>query len=154
MNFANVIRQWHYRRSAIHELRSLAPEQRQALARDVGVPEETLQRLIERGDISQDKMHRLMYALKLDAEQIALAHPAVLRDITVTCSGCAAIDRCRHELDAGSAQQNYHEFCPNAATFDELREEAGADAIESKSAGGKGRGRQQDFARPQKTRPF
>jgi hypothetical protein len=36
------------------------------------------------------------------------------------CSHCKTTGRCRRELDAGTAAMRCREYCPNAATFDDL----------------------------------
>ena len=42
--------------------------------------------------------------------------------MSMTCSQCAAVARCRRELDYERASYAYHEYCPNAETLRELRE--------------------------------
>jgi hypothetical protein len=46
-----------------------------------------------------------------------------MRDMSLTCSGCTAAVRCRHDLDQGQARAHYGEYCPNAETLQKLQEE-------------------------------
>ncbi len=105
------------------ELHSLDMVQREELARDVGLSEGDFERLYVAGARSTEELDRLMQALALDIDEIEIANPgAVTRDMRVVCSGCLVVDRCRHELEEGSAAQNYGEYCPNALTFEALLE--------------------------------
>ena len=47
---------------------------------------------------------------------------ALLRDIERVCTRCRDARRCWRELEAGTAAEHCHEFCPNAGTFDDLVE--------------------------------
>ena len=59
-------------------------------------------------------------ALGVDAKKLAKDDPVVMRDLQRLCISCGDKSRCRHELEAGTAASHYHEFCPNAVTFDAL----------------------------------
>ena len=69
-------------------------------------------------------MHRMMAAFDLDAARLRDSAPAVLREIEVLCSRCGAKGRCGRELDAGTATENAHAFCPNSETFEALAQAA------------------------------
>ena len=49
MGLAATIRQWRSNRIRAHEFDALGPDQREALARDIGVPEDVVIRLVARG---------------------------------------------------------------------------------------------------------
>ena len=49
MNLGNTVRQWQMRWAQVRELEALGREQREALARDIGVPPEMLPALSARG---------------------------------------------------------------------------------------------------------
>lgn len=74
-------------------------------------------------------MERMMQVRGLDPEEMRQTFSMVLRDAERVCSGCRNTGRCRRELDAGTAAAHCHEYCPNAATFDDLVECAGASAV-------------------------
>ena len=122
MGVAEIWEKWKVRRALANELSSLDMTQREELARDVCVSEEAFERLYVAGPRT-DQLEQLMCALALDAETTEIESPgAVTRDMSLVCSGCLMINRCRRELEAGSAKQNYNEYCPNALTLNALLE--------------------------------
>lgn len=122
MGVAEIWEKWKVRRALANELSSLDMTQREELARDVCVSEEAFERLYVAGPRT-DQLEQLMCVLALDAETTEIENPgAVTRDMSLVCSGCLMIDRCRRELEAGSAKQNYNEYCPNALTLNALLE--------------------------------
>lgn len=122
MGVAEIWEKWKVRRALACELSSLDMTQREELARDVCVSEDAFERLYVTGERT-DELERLMSALSLDAEKMELANPgAITRDMSLVCSGCLMINRCRRELEAGTASDSYNEYCPNALTLNALRE--------------------------------
>lgn len=134
-DFAETLRRRLSRWIAVRELRSLDRIQRGELARDIGLPEDVLGRLIARGGRTDDQSRRLMYALELDMNKIRSFDSGVARDISVVCSECLATSQCQSELAAGTALKNYHEYCPNAETFDALRQELGCSRRQDRTTG-------------------
>lgn len=123
MGFPDILKTWRSRWAAVHHVRSLEKQQRGELARDLALPEGNVIRLIARGNRTEDELHRLTFLLGLDMKSVRVSNPGLARDISIACSECATTKRCRRELDAGSARSHYHAYCPNAQTFDELRQE-------------------------------
>ena len=122
MGVAEIWEKWKVRRALANELSSLDMTQREELARDVCVSEEAFERLYVAGPRT-GQLEQLMCVLALDAETTEIENPgAVTRDMSLVCSGCLMINRCRRELEAGSAKQNYNEYCPNALTLNALLE--------------------------------
>jgi hypothetical protein len=122
MGVAEIWEKWKVRRALANELSSLDMTQREELARDVCVSEEAFERLYVAAPRT-DQLEQLMCALALDAATTEIENPgAVTRDMSLVCSGCLMINRCRRELEAGSAKQNYNEYCPNALTLNTLLE--------------------------------
>ena len=124
MTLAGILKRWKSRQTGIRKLVSLNSNQRGELARDLALPEDVVVRLVARGIRPQDELRQLTDVLGLDIREIKSSHPALARDISVACAECVAINRCRRELDTGSARASYHDYCPNAEAFDELRQEA------------------------------
>ena len=127
MGLAATIRQWRLNQVRTHEFDTLGSEQREALARDIGVPEDVMVRLVARGAQGGAELPRLMRTLSLDPERIRHEQPALMRDMSVTCSECAVAARCRRDLDRGQASLTYRAYCPNAETLRELRGERPVD---------------------------
>jgi hypothetical protein len=124
LSFPETLKRWHSRWAAIHKVRSLDKHQQGELARDLALPEGNVVRLIARGHRARDEADCLMSVLGLNMQTVQSNNPGLARDISVVCSDCVATKRCRRELDAGSSRTSYHAYCPNAQTFDELRQEA------------------------------
>ena len=123
MGLAATIRQWHSKWMQAHQLDALGPEHRQALARDIGIPEDVLCDLAAQGEEAGSELPRLMEALSLDVARIRRTQAALMRDMTTTCSRCPATVRCRRHLDQGYARLLHGLYCPNAETLRELQGE-------------------------------
>ena len=67
----------------VRELEALGREQREALARDIGIPPEMLPALVARGPDAAAELPRLMQALSLDADEIRKIHAALMRDMSL-----------------------------------------------------------------------
>jgi hypothetical protein len=123
MGLAATIMQWRENWAQAHELDSLDQGQREALARDIGIPAQMLQELAARGPNAAAELPRLMQALSLETDGIRQIHTALMRDMSLTCSGCTTAVRCRNDLEHGQSPAHYAEYCPNAETLKELRGE-------------------------------
>ena len=121
MDLGSAIRRWKANWMRMHELDSLEQDQREAMARDIGVSPDMLPILAARGPEAGQELPRLMKALSLDADHIRHIHAALMRDMSLTCSGCTAAVRCRDDLAQGQAESHYGEYCPNAEALQELQ---------------------------------
>ena len=124
MSLANTIRQWRSNWAQAQELDALGLEERTVLGRDLGISQTALVSLAGHGPDAAAELPRLIGALSLDADRIRQIHAALMRDMSITCSGCTAAVRCRHDLDAGASQAHFTEYCPNGETLQELQVEA------------------------------
>jgi uncharacterized protein YjiS (DUF1127 family) len=122
MGLATAIKRWQSNRMRAQELDSLNQDQRDALARDIGVSADMLPALVARGPEAVE-LSRLMNALSLDTDHIRYIHATLMRDMSLTCSGCTEAVRCRHDLDQGQARAYYGEYRPNAETLQKLQGE-------------------------------
>jgi len=120
MGLGETIRRWQAYWAQAHELDGLDKDQRDALARDIGVSADMLPVLVARGPDAAAELPRLMEALDLDSEQVRQIHASVMRDMSLTCSGCTTAVRCRDDLANGRASAHFAEYCPNAATLQGL----------------------------------
>jgi len=125
MGLMTTIRQWQSSWAQVNELNAVGIEHREALARDIALPLDVLEKLAVRGNEAAAELPRLMEALSLDAEKAIRMYPALMRDMGVTCSQCAVVTRCRRELNCGRASSVYHGYCPNAETLQELQGQTG-----------------------------
>lgn len=125
-----MIKQWYARWRAEREQKSLERRRRAEIASEIGLPEDFLARLMSYSERSSDELYQMLTALGLDAQDVRTRYAAQLRDMSVPCSECTTLQRCRRELAAGTAHANYHDFCPNAAALDELQGEIWCDRKE------------------------
>ena len=100
----------------------------QRILHDLNVTRSELAHAVTRGAYPKLLLPEMVRALGLRAETLKAEHPSVVADLRRVCSQCPETERCRHELDAHTAETNYREFCQNAATLDALLAEAARDA--------------------------
>jgi hypothetical protein len=105
--------------SAGSELAVLSREELRHMAEDLALAETDL-RSLARGRDNSVLMGRMMRAHGLDPDRVRHAYVMLMRDIERVCTQCKSAGKCRRELDAGTALAHCREYCPNAATFDDL----------------------------------
>ena len=120
MSWRTTITRWRTSRRAGQELTSLDAGELAALGRDVGLSPDQLTRLMARG--AGEELPRLMRAVGLVPERVGRTHPDVMRDMSVVCSGCDVVKRCRRDLDRGWMPV-VQRYCPNAETIKALQAE-------------------------------
>ncbi|GGK51226.1 hypothetical protein [Salinarimonas ramus] len=91
--------------------------EREALARDLGLGRDALERIAARGPQAGRELHRMLAALRLDPEAVKAREPVLMRDMSATCSTCLTVRACRKHLDRGVARAVYQHTCPNAASL-------------------------------------
>lgn len=106
------------------ELGRLSPDDIAMMATDLGMSPSDLCDVLPRGADNTTLMDGMLKARGLDPEEVHRSLTPLLRDLELACTRCAATGRCRRELQAGTAAQHAHEFCPNADTIDDMLEEA------------------------------
>lgn len=119
-----VLGWWNERQEISRELQEIAAlgdHGVEELATDVGLNPQLLAAVIRHGASAADDMERLMKALNIDADAVHFDMPAFYREMKVSCALCDDKTRCRHELEDGTAPENYAHFCPNHEIMSELR---------------------------------
>lgn len=106
--------------AGIREMEACGPEMVAQMAGELGMSAAELEQVVSHGAGADKLMERMIAAFGLDAGQLQRQQPAVVRDMSILCSLCETKGRCVHELDAGTAADHAHEFCPNANTFELL----------------------------------
>jgi hypothetical protein len=102
------------------ELAHCSPEDVQAMASELGMTPSDLRTLTNQGPGAADLLKKMLVALKVDPKVLHEIDPRITRDLQRSCITCGEKRRCKHELAAGTAARNMHEFCPNAMTLDTL----------------------------------
>lgn len=101
------------------------PDEVMRMARDIGVTPSQLREIVRKGPDSANLLKRMLMALHVDRQIIADMDPLVMREMQWLCITCGNKNRCKHELAKGTATENFHEFCPNAVSIDELLDQKG-----------------------------
>ena len=117
-----AVQRWWSNRKELQAFDALGSEGRAALARDCGLAEDTLARIVLRGAHAGEELARVLPAAGLDSANIRRTRPDVMRDMEVTCSACAAAKKCQTDLKRGVAWARRREYCPNAHTIASLVE--------------------------------
>lgn len=117
----NIARRWRDHRDAavsLREIDGMDPALAAEIAAEAGLSVRDLRDVISHGAGANRLMRQMMAAYGIDAGEIEHDVPGMMRDIAVLCSRCQAKGRCEEELEAGTARENAHSFCPNADTFE------------------------------------
>ena len=114
---------WLRGHAAGSDLAMLSPEELRHMAEDLSLAETDL-RSLARGRDNSALTGRMMRAHGLDPDRVRHAYVTLMRDVERVCTQCKSEARCRRELDAGTALVHCREYCPNAATFDDLVDSA------------------------------
>jgi len=90
------------------------------VAYDLNISSEELATLASKGANSADLLRKMLVALGVDPKNITHDAATAMHDLQRLCVNCGQKRQCAHELEVGTAAENYREFCPNAYTLDAL----------------------------------
>jgi hypothetical protein len=116
---------WLRRRADIREIRELGNGEAAKIARELNIQPTDLDTLVHQGPHAADELPGLLARLDIDRDLLAKTQPLVLRDMTRVCTSCQQKHRCNRDLDAGTSEQHYAEYCLSASTIDDLKTKAG-----------------------------
>lgn len=117
----SIAERWRVHRDTVASLREIDrmdPAVASEIAAEAGLSISDLRDVISHGAGAKRLMQKMMKAYGIDMREVSEEAPALLRDVSVLCSRCQAKGRCEEELEAGTARENAHLFCPNAETFE------------------------------------
>jgi hypothetical protein len=103
-----------------NDLDRCSPDEIRTIAKDLGLTPSELSALAAQGPDAAEPLKKMLIALKVDANAFDQIDPRIKSDLQRSCILCGEKRRCRHELAAGTAAKNIHEFCPNAVTIETL----------------------------------
>lgn len=103
-----------------NELENCGADEVAHIARDLGVNPGDLVSMASKGEHAADQLPKLLRALGVDPDKLALGNAAMMRDLQRICITCSHKSRCEHDLASGTAGQRYHDYCPNAVSIDAL----------------------------------
>jgi hypothetical protein len=121
MGILATARRWWSDRAEARTYEALGRDGREALARDVGIQEEILDRIVARGSRAGEELKRLLKAVYLDPQELRRTRPNAMRQMQTTCAACSVAKQCRRDLDRGVARVAYGTYCPNAELITALQ---------------------------------
>ncbi|TQF29967.1 hypothetical protein [Bradyrhizobium sp. UNPA324] len=111
---------WLKHRREINEMRQLDRADFDRIANDLRIAPDDLEELVRHGKHSADELPKMLEQLGISAEGLGRAQPLLLRDLERVCSLCNHKAQCDRDLADGTAAENYHGYCANAATLESL----------------------------------
>jgi hypothetical protein len=93
------------------------------ISREFSITPADLMCLAKAGPHAADEMLAMLRALNVDPTEVALFHPALYRDMQISCSQCTEKARCRSDLAAGRARDEFAQYCVNSDTLNAMRAE-------------------------------
>ena len=108
--FARAVRRYQ----AAQELRNIGEIEISSIARDLGISQTELKSLVTHDAGFPKLLKRMFSALWIDGRVVQEANPILLLDMQKVCALCQNTRRCRKELEAGSAGDHFHDYCPNS----------------------------------------
>jgi Family of unknown function (DUF6455) len=106
--------------AAHNELINCGTDEVARIAYDLGISSDDLLNLASKGAKSADLLQKMLVALGVDPKNFANVDPTAMHDLQRLCVNCWQKQRCAHELEVGTAAENYREFCPNNYTLGAL----------------------------------
>jgi hypothetical protein len=103
------------------EIAMLDEETIQQISKDCAIAPDDLLQLVKAGPHAADEMIEMMRALNIDQSDVAVMHPALFREMQLTCTKCQSKSRCRHDLEAYVAGQKFSGYCGNATNLNAMR---------------------------------
>ena len=115
---------WLRHRRELSEIRRMNRTDFDAIARDLRVSPDDLDRLVEIGPHGADEMPQMLKALGIEVEDLIRTEPLLVRDMQRVCAMCRDKAQCHSDFEAGTAAEHYKEYCPNAPTIEALGQPA------------------------------
>ncbi|BAC45762.1 blr0497 [Bradyrhizobium diazoefficiens USDA 110] len=111
---------WLKHRREMNEMRQLDRADFDRIASDLRIAPDDLEELVRHGKHAADELPKMLEQLGISAEGLGRAQPLLLRDMERVCSLCGHKGQCDRDLADGTAAENYHGYCGNAATLESL----------------------------------
>ena len=117
---ADWVKRYRYAVALNDGLAHCGTDEVRTMAKDLGLTPADLRELAGKGPRAADLLKRMLIALKVDPKVLGEIDQRATRDLQRLCITCGDKRRCEHELAAGTAATNMHEFCPNAVSLEAL----------------------------------
>jgi methyl-accepting chemotaxis protein len=117
----DVFGNWLKHRREVRELHGLDNGEFAKIARELNMTSADLDSFVHQGPHASDELPKLLTRLGLDSLTLSQTQPVVLRDMVRVCASCQQKRQCDRDLAAGTSEQKYEDYCPNASAIDELK---------------------------------
>ena len=111
---------WLKHRRELNEMRQLDRTEFDRIANDLRVSPDDLEELVRHGHHAADELPKMLEQLGISEEHLGRVQPLLLRDMERVCALCQHKAQCDRDLADGTAAENYHGYCGNAATLEAL----------------------------------
>ncbi len=111
---------WLKHRRELSKIRRMNRTDFDAIARDLRVSSDDLDRLVQIGRHGADELPEMLKNLGIDEADLARTQPLLVRDMQRVCAMCRDKAQCDGDLAAGTTAEHYRDYCPNAPTIDAL----------------------------------
>ena len=111
---------WLKHRRELNEMRQLDRSEFDRIANDLRIAPDDLEDLVRHGRHAADELPMMLEQLGIDEQRLAQTQPLLLRDMERVCALCSHKAKCDRDLADGTAAENYHGYCGNAATLESL----------------------------------
>ena len=112
---------WLKHRREMREVRGLDRGEFDRIATDLRVSPIDLEDLVRQGPHSADELPKMLKELGISESDLEKTQAMLLRDMERVCSLCGHKRQCDYDLMAGTAQEHFADYCPNAPTIAQLR---------------------------------
>jgi hypothetical protein len=115
-------RNWRAAREGTFELQCAGAAEVERIAQELGLSSVELRALVSHPD-DRELLAKRMAVLHLEPRAVAQLDPAAFRDLQRVCAMCGFKYRCARDLAVETldpAQQEWRDYCPNAATLNVL----------------------------------
>ncbi len=93
----------------------------EALAMDCGLSPHQLLALVKAGPHAADEMPQVMRALNIDPAEVDYKMRQLFRGMQIACADCQSKGQCRRDLQQGTIESNFVDYCNNADSLNALR---------------------------------
>src|SRR3954467_171195 len=109
---------WLKHRRELNEIRQPDRADFDRIAQDLRIAPDDLEELVRHGRHAANELPKMLEQLGISEEGLGRGQPLLLRDMERVCSLCQHKSQCDRDLADGTAAENYHGYCGNAATLE------------------------------------
>lgn len=117
----STFQDWRRRRAAINEITTLGREEGERVLGECGLTRAEFNEAMRHTFASTILLPEAMKSVGVDPLAFEKANPEWNHDLRRTCMLCPRRSHCSHLLATSEFASRYHGFCPNSASFDEMK---------------------------------